>query len=99
MNNQEPLSAERGADSVQRPCSAFRADAARARELWGERSSWQRDNTGECLADRVWAGLVCSAAHAEIRGDEWSRMDQLELEAARVEYERRLRLTLAMPND
>ena len=79
--------------------SLFLADALRARELWCDRSSWQRDDTGECRADRVWRGLLCSAAHAEIRGDKWSRLDQLELEAAGVEYEHRLRLSLAMSNN
>jgi hypothetical protein len=73
------------------PCSAFVADCNRARELWGLRSSWERDKNGESHADRAWSGLVWSAAMQE----DWTPKDQVALEAAQIEYEHRVRLSLS----
>ena len=83
--------------------SAFLRDVVDARRMWGERDSWKRDATGECKADRVWMGLAWSAAHEGMLlgkgpGGEWTEQKQNALEAARLEYEMRSRMTLSMPN-
>lgn len=84
--------------------SAFLRDVVDARRLWGERKSWIRDASGECRADRVWAGLVWAAAHEGMLmgkgpGGEWTELKQTALESARLDYEMRSRITLFMPKD
>ena len=84
-------------------CSAFLRDVVEARRLWGDRTSWVRDERGECKADRVWKGLMWSAAHegmllGKSAGGEWSERKQAALEAAQIDYEKRSVLSLFMPN-
>jgi hypothetical protein len=81
------------------PISLFLRDVMDAYNMWGKRDSWKRNEDGECKADRVWLGLLWSAVHEGMMlgkgpGGEWNEMKQNVLNAARLEYEMRSRLTL-----